>query len=93
MKKQGVKTEGERIAELEEKIKLQLELNTELTKEFRSLKQQQKSNANELVVMNKEDNYPVKIRQILEEIRVSRELNSMLKSKLSIVQKQAQQID
>lgn len=40
MKKQGVKTEGERISELEEKIKLQLELNTELTKEFRSLKQQ-----------------------------------------------------
>ena len=40
MRKQGVKTEGERIAELEEKIKLQLELNTELTKEFRSLKQQ-----------------------------------------------------
>lgn len=40
LKKHGVKTEGERISELEEKIKLQLELNNELTKELRSLKQQ-----------------------------------------------------
>ena len=38
LKKNGVKTEGERIADLEEKIKAQVELNQELSKEFRSLK-------------------------------------------------------
>ena len=40
LKKNGVKTEGERIADLEEKIKAQVELNQELSKELRSLKHQ-----------------------------------------------------
>jgi hypothetical protein len=33
-----------------------------------------KVNSNELVVANREDNYPAKIKKIQEELRVSKEL-------------------
>ena len=38
LRKNGVKTEGERIEDLEDKIRAQVELNQELSKELRSLK-------------------------------------------------------
>lgn len=44
-----------------------------MAKELKYLKQQQKSNSNELVVASKEENYPLKIKQLIEEVRVSRE--------------------
>ena len=43
--------------------------------------------------MNKEDNFPVKIRQIIEEIRVGREQTNILQSKLGNLDREAQKIE
>jgi hypothetical protein len=43
-------------------------------------------------VVNKEDNFPVKIKQIIEEIRVGREQTNILQSKLTNLDREAQKI-
>lgn len=42
--------------------------------------------------MNKEDNFPVKIKQIIEEIRVGREQTNILQTKLANIDREAQKI-
>jgi hypothetical protein len=48
-------------------------VNQELTKEVRFLKQQQRNNGKELIAADKEDSYPQKIKQLIEELRISKE--------------------
>jgi mRNA-degrading endonuclease RelE of RelBE toxin-antitoxin system len=54
-------------------LRVQYEINQELAKELKSLKQQQGKYASELVGKNKEENFPKRIKLLTEEVRVSKE--------------------
>ena len=73
LKKKSQLTQGDKLVTLQEKIMKTTEQNKELERELRLLKRQQKLQGNELVKLQNTDDYPTKIRQLMEDVRFARE--------------------
>lgn len=82
-------TEGDRIQQLDRKIAKTEANSKELQREIRMLKKLSHDKGNELVDLDIRDEYPEKIRQLLEEIRWARDRHSEMTEKLSVEEKQS----
>ncbi|MFS8159463.1 MAG: hypothetical protein ACMG6E_04470 [Candidatus Roizmanbacteria bacterium] len=76
------KTEGESMSELEKKIKQNEVLGKELVKDIKSLKKMQHDHGNELVGLDISEQYPEKIKQLMEEIRWASDRQKELEDKI-----------
>lgn len=86
-KKSGM-SESEKIVELERKI-IGVELkNKELQKEIKYLKKLQHDQGNELVGLDISDQYPEKIKSLLEEVRWAKDKNVELNERVEAEEKQ-----
>eukprot|EP00347_Sterkiella_histriomuscorum_P000706 403374819 len=76
-------TESERVVDLEQKI-IGIELkNKDLNKEIKQLKKMQHDQGNELVGLQNTDEYPEKIRSLMEEVRWAKDKQIELQEKIS----------
>ena len=89
MKKKGIMTDSEKVVDLENKIRLTEDKCKELLREIKQLKRLQHDQGNELVELDITQDYPEKIRSLMEEIKYSRDKNIELMTKLENEEKQA----
>ena len=89
MKKKGIMTDSEKVVDLENKIRLTEDKCKELLREIKQLKRLQHDQGNELVELDITQDYPEKIRSLMEEIKYSRDKNIELMAKLENEEKQA----
>ena len=73
MKKKSKMTESDRLMALKDKIAYTTEQNAELVKELKMLKRQQQLQGSELVKLQNTEAYPIKLKQMMEELRFERE--------------------
>ena len=66
-------SEGDRLVTIGDKIVYTQESNKDLEKELRLLKRQQNLQGSELVRLENSETYPVKLKQLMEEVRFARE--------------------
>lgn len=81
VKKKSKMTEGERLIALQEKITFTNEQNKEYEKELRMLKRQQNMQGDELQKLDNSEQYPVKLRQLMEEVRFAKDKQMNLSEK------------
>lgn len=82
MKKKAQMTESERIVDLEQKI-IGTELKIkDLIKEIKQLNKMQHDHGNQLLELNNTEEYPEKIRSLMEEVRWNRDKQLELKEKI-----------
>lgn len=81
-------TESEKIADIESKIQSTEAKNKELQKEIKSLAKMQHDQGRELVGLNSAEEYPEKIRSLLEEVRWAKDKQQELRDKLEAEEKQ-----
>ena len=82
-KKKG-KTEGDKIISLQDKIFECKEENKQLTKQAKELRQRQAVQGKRLVNLQDGTNYPQKIRQLMEEVRIAKERQAELTNRLQV---------
>jgi len=86
------KSENERLIQCEKKIRGYEEQSKELIKEIKQLKKLQNEHGNELVGLDISEQYPEKIKQLMEEIRFARDQSEHHKQKIQSEELQAKKI-
>jgi hypothetical protein len=81
-------TESERVVELEQKIASTEAKNKDLSREIKQLQKMQHDQGNELVELQNTNEYPEKIRSLMEEVRWAKDRNQELQEKLQNEEKQ-----
>lgn len=76
------RTENERLQDIEKKIKKNEALSKELIKEIKALKKLSHDNGNELIDLDISEQYPDKIKSLMEEIRWAKDRQNELVEKI-----------